>query len=123
MYQGSFNEIKDTNDDIVGYGKHYITLDESTTQGEFLLTYAKPFAYECEPAPIIEPDVVPVVNPTVNSNDSGYLTDQTALTKIPLQADMTGNSNAINNGTTDPSISMIAAAAAVDVDEDEQLDY
>ncbi|MBE7705685.1 MAG: hypothetical protein E7Z91_00360 [Cyanobacteria bacterium SIG30] len=112
IYQGSFNEIKNADGEIIGYGKHYITLDKNTTEGQFLLTYNKPFA--CEEPPVIMPDV---------DYSRGYLDDQTALTKIPLQAAMLGNAGPIQNGTTDPSISMIAAAAAVNVEDDEQLDY
>ncbi len=110
MYQGSFNEIRDAEGNVIGYGKHFVTLDGDSTEGQFLLSYKKPFA--CEPEPDVEPDT--------SLPNTGYLTDQTAISRLPLQSDMIGQVGNIQNGITDPSSGMIAAAAAIDVEDDDE---
>ena len=45
------------------------------------------------------------------------------LTKLPLQAANPTKASNIANNTTDPASGVIAAAAAIEIDEDEQLDY
>ncbi len=107
MYQGSYNSTKDDQGAVTGYQDHMITLDNTSTNGQFVLVYKKPFA--CEPLPDIEPDF--------------NITDDTSRIKIPLQADNITNPHSINNNMTDPLLGVIAAAAGIEADEEDQLLY
>ncbi len=102
IYQASFNETNVGG--VIGYDKHFINLpdgDSTAVKGEFVLSYSKP--YECDPLPPVEPD----------------LSDEIGKVTIPLEADIY-QQGTITNNLTDPSAGMIAAAASIVIEDEEQ---
>jgi hypothetical protein len=110
IYQASFNEETTADGTVTGYSKHFINLpdgDDTAVKGEFVLSYSKP--YECDPEIPMDPDY--------------DIPEEIGKVTIPLEADIY-QQGIITNNLTDPSIGVIAAAAAIVIEDEEQTsDY
>ena len=95
------------------HAKHFIDLAGQTGNEKFLLVYTKINGFDdVPPAPILpDPNPNPGVSPDVTSNDIDVI-------KIPRPTEIHGLPEPITNSITDPTVGMVAAAAAITFDED-----
>lgn len=95
------------------HAKHFIDLQGQTGDEKFLLVYTKINGFDdTPPAPILpDPNPNPGVTPDTTSNDIDVI-------KIPRPTEIHGLPEPITNSITDPTVGMVAAAAAITFDED-----
>ena len=93
------------------HAKHFIDLAGQTGNEKFLLVYTKINGFDdVPPAPILpDPNPNPGVTPDVTSNDIDVI-------KIPRPTEIHGLPEPITNSITDPTVGMVAAAAAITFD-------
>ncbi|GBF22684.1 hypothetical protein tpqmel_0088 [Candidatus Gastranaerophilus sp. (ex Termes propinquus)] len=100
IYEASYNPIQDGD----FYTKHFIALNGELTDenAQFILSYAKPM-YQGS-----TPDGMPAIDYSVWN-----------YSKIPLKAELLGAPGAVRNNITDPIPGMVAAAAGIELEGDE----
>ncbi len=95
------------------HAKHFIDLAGQSGNEKFLLVYTKINGFDdVPPAPLLpDPNPNPGVTPDTTSNDIDVI-------KIPRPTENMGLPEPITNAITDPTVGMVAAAAAITFDEE-----
>jgi len=109
FYQGSYDPMLDTiTGEALQYNKHIIDLNKQggSSSGLAVLVYARPGTGYTPPPPETDPSI----------DGTDFLND---IVKIPQQADMLGTAGPIINNLSDPLPGMVAAAAGITLEEDE----
>ena len=109
FYQGSYDPMLDTiTGEALQYNKHIIDLNKQggSSSGLAVLVYARPGTGYTPPPPETDPSI----------DGTDFLND---IVKIPQQADMLGTAGPIINNLSDPLPGMVAAAAGITLEDDE----
>lgn len=108
IYESSY-QFNNTNDT---YLKHFINLNAG---GDFLLSYAKPYS-NGGPPPVPPED-------TPGGLGADDISPALSSFRIPLQSQLLGTPGPILNNLTDPIPGLVAAAAGITLEDEEELLY